>query len=579
MVRATFAGFSTALSALQANQKRLDITGQNLSNMNTVGYTRQQLDVSSLNYSGGVSHNMNGAEAVVGFGVRMDGVSQLRDPYLDMQYRLQMAKADYSNGLQTGLDALSNVLDESKISGLRQAFADIQSSLTAMQESQNAHDPVYEGELRTRMQALATLLNQSSVQISEAEKAGFDRISGNGTSEQGAVEKINDILRQVGDLNVRIKQNQVAGQPSLELMDERNNLLDTLSSYVPIEVTSYKDGSHSGTYTYTAPDGTTSQRDYAYDYDAHGRIIGKRQWPEDVRVDLVYTDANGAVQKLNLVNGSDRGADGMQKNYGQLEALKASDGAAPDRSTPTDLAVRFTAAQSGAVNPDGTPAQAPAITAAANGAQFSGGSLQAELDMLGKTGTGAVIAGTATKDDVRGYQFYQNELDKLASAFAKKINDLNKAGQGGILLTDKTQAADTETGITASNIGVSAGWTNGSVHIGNGTNSSADTVVNMLEAMKKPQGDLDDNTYADYMNHIAAQLATDSSANQTALKTNVTVLNAIQNSKDSVSGVSLDEEAANMMTYVSAYNAASRLMTALDEVLNTLISNTGLVGR
>ena len=49
MLRATFAGFSTALSALQANQKRLDITGQNLANMNTVGYTRQQLETSSLN--------------------------------------------------------------------------------------------------------------------------------------------------------------------------------------------------------------------------------------------------------------------------------------------------------------------------------------------------------------------------------------------------------------------------------------------------------------------------------------------------------------------------------------------------
>lgn len=45
MVRATFSGFNTALSALQANQKRLDITGQNLSNMNTAGYTRQQLEV------------------------------------------------------------------------------------------------------------------------------------------------------------------------------------------------------------------------------------------------------------------------------------------------------------------------------------------------------------------------------------------------------------------------------------------------------------------------------------------------------------------------------------------------------
>ena len=56
MVRATFSGFNTALSALQANQKRLDITGQNLSNMNTAGYTRQQLEASSLNYTNPVSH-------------------------------------------------------------------------------------------------------------------------------------------------------------------------------------------------------------------------------------------------------------------------------------------------------------------------------------------------------------------------------------------------------------------------------------------------------------------------------------------------------------------------------------------
>ena len=51
MLRATFAGFSTAYSALQANQKRLDIVGQNLANMNTPGYTRQALKTSSLNYT------------------------------------------------------------------------------------------------------------------------------------------------------------------------------------------------------------------------------------------------------------------------------------------------------------------------------------------------------------------------------------------------------------------------------------------------------------------------------------------------------------------------------------------------
>ena len=77
----------------------------------------------------------------------------------------------------------------------------------------------------------------------------------------------------------------------------------------------------------------------------------------------------------------------------------------------------------------------------------------------------------------------------------------------------------------------------------------------------------------------ATILANDSRANQNILKTNVTVLNSIQDYKDSVSGISMDEEASNMMAYMSAYNAASRLMTAMDEALNTLINNTGLVGR
>ena len=59
----------------------------------------------------------------------------------------------------------------------------------------------------------------------------------------------------------------------------------------------------------------------------------------------------------------------------------------------------------------------------------------------------------------------------------------------------------------------------------------------------------------------------------------MTVLNGIQNSRDSVSGVSLDEEASNMMMYMSAYSAASRLMTTLDQALDVLINGTGVVGR
>ena len=557
MVRATFSGFNTALSALQANQKRLDITGQNLSNMNTAGYTRQQLEASSLNYTNPVSHYSNGNETAVGFGVSMDRVSQIRDPYLDIQYRSQSADCSYTNRLQTALNSLSKVLDETTISGIRQAFDDIQSTLTSMQDPANVSDPIYESELRTKMQSVCNLFNQASRQISQAEQNEFQRLTGEGSSEQGDVQKINDILRQIGDLNVQIKRNQVAGHPSLELQDERNLLLDELSGYIPVETRYYKDDAHSG--------------NNAYDYDANGAVIGKKDWPDDLEVSMNYIDAQGKSQKLILVNGSDLGADGLTKNYGQLSMLKGDHQTAASVSDPANISIKFEKAPS---YQGKGPAATNDVYAELKGIRFEGGSLQASLDMLQKTGTGKVINGSTAVDDVRGYQYYSGKLDQLASTFAKSMNDINngKKHTDKNLLSNSTD--DSTTDITAGNIGISKGWTSGTIHISTDGTNRTDTILDMIAAMKDTKK-LNGKTFADYMNNLSTQLASDSSSNQTALKTGTTVLNSIQDSRDSLSGVSLDEEATNMMAYVSAYNAASRLMTALDEVLNTLISNTG----
>lgn len=557
MVRATFSGFNTALSALQANQKRLDITGQNLSNMNTAGYTRQQLEASSLNYTNPVSHYSNGNETAVGFGVSMDRVSQIRDPYLDIQYRSQSADCSYTNRLQTALNSLSKVLDETTISGIRHAFDDVLSTLTSMQDPAKVSDPIYESELRTKMQSVCNLFNQASRQITQAEQNEFQRLTGEGSSEQGDVQKINDILRQIGDLNVQIKRNQVAGHPSLELQDKRNLLLDELSGYIPVETRYYKDDAHSG--------------NNAYDHDANGAVIGKKDWPDDLEVSMNYIDAKGKSQKLILVNGSDLGADGLTKNYGQLSVLKGDHQTAASVSDPANISIKFEKAPSYKGNGQ---AATNNVYAELKGIRFEGGSLQASLDMLQKTGTGNVINGSTAVDDVRGYQYYSGKLDQLASTFAKSMNDINngKKHTDKNLLSNSTN--DSTTGITAGNIGISKGWTSGTVHISTDGTNRTDTILDMITAMKDTKK-LNGKTFADYMNNLSTQLASDSSSNQTALKTGTTVLNSIQDSRDSLSGVSLDEEATNMMAYVSAYNAASRLMTALDEVLNTLISNTG----
>ena len=566
MIRATFSGFSTAFSALQASQKRLDIVGQNLSNMNTQGYTRQQLETSSLNYCNPISRYMNGSQIAVGFGVSMDKVSQIRDPYLDAQYRAQINKSGYSDTLQSALDTLSKALDESSIEGIRTAFDDVQSTLTNLQDKGN--DSVYESELRSRMQSLTNLLNDAARQIEAAEKAELSKLDGTGTSEQGAVDKVNDILRQIGNLNHQIKQNQVLGQQSLELLDERNNLLDELASYIPIEVTYFKDAEHDGKMTVADPDDPDAPAHIIdapkelYNYDSKGNIISRKEWPDDLKVELVYrdtTDPEGTTRRLTLINGTEGT---LGSNYGKLTPVDS------DPSDPTAVSIQFTPASSSGQT---------AKSASATGIQLASGSIQASLDMLGKKGTGDPVApGSSVQDNVRGYQYYMKRLDELASHFAKIMNDANAEGGQGKLLANRTDpAAD----ITALTIGISKEWVNGTVQLGKKDGSSKDTVLSMLNNMKKDHPELGNKSFADYMNNVSTILANDSSSNINALKTNVTVLNSIQDSRDSISGVSLDEEASNMMTYLSAYNAASRLMTALDEALNTLISGTGLVGR
>lgn len=581
MVRATFAGLSTALSALQANQKRLDIVGHNLANMNTVGYTRQQLETSSLNYTSPVSNYMNGSEIIVGFGVHMNKVSQIRDPYLDVQYRTQMQKSGYTDSLQTSLDSLAKVFDESDIEGIHQAFQDIYSTLDRMQDEGKVYDPIYETELRTRMQALANLLNESDRQITEAEQLEYQKLSGINSSENGSVEKVNDILMQIGNLNRQIKQNQILGQQSLELMDERNVLLDELASYIPIEVTYYKDQAHDGVDANGNEDLSET-----YHLDSNGNPMFKKEWPDDLRVEMVYYDANGTAQRLTLVEGTEGSG---SENYGRLSITG-------NITDPTNFEITFTGSAKNLVPPNAQQTLTlekdganGGITGTPASTGLGNGSIQASLDMLWKTGD----TTTNKNNDVRGYEYYRSELDTLAKSFADVMNAINNekhpAGTTQDLFVSKNGTA-----INAATIGINPDWTAGSVKIntgGNGTDPNT-AILNMMEALTstwpnngnnlnfiQPSPNLKNNSFADYMNHVSTVLANDSYSNTVALKTNVTVLNGIQNSRDSISGVSLNEEASNMMMFQSAYQAASRLMTALDQVLDVLINSTGTCGR
>ncbi|WP_323368618.1 flagellar basal body rod C-terminal domain-containing protein [Radiobacillus deserti] len=104
--------------------------------------------------------------------------------------------------------------------------------------------------------------------------------------------------------------------------------------------------------------------------------------------------------------------------------------------------------------------------------------------------------------------------------------------------------------------------------------------LNLAKMITEPLANLGDNTSVKgFYASIIGKLGVDS---QEALRmqNNAGVLQQqVQERKQSVSAVSLDEEMTNMITFQHAYNAAARSMTTVDEMLDRVINNMGLVGR
>ena len=603
MVRPTFGGFQTALTSLQSNSKKLDVTSQNLANMNVEGYTRQQLKTSSLNYNNPTSFYMNENDVNVGFGVSMDEVIQLRDQFLDIQYRDQNTKYAYNDTTEYSLNTLGSFMDESNMDGIRASLDEVQAALTTMQDTSKVQDPVYEGQLQSTLNATCVLLNSAASKIKTAEDNEFEKLYGEGTSEGGAVEKINDLLRDIGELNKQIKHNQIMGNKALELQDERNLKIDELSSYIPITVENFSE-------TYTV-DGV--ERMKIYRYNQTGEIAGRSDWPSDLRISLDYTttDVNGAISKesIILVNGTFDDENGF--NYGKVRLTGASD--TPPKYTkwnttepatsgtgPLDVQLDFI---STSTDKKGIQTAAQTITTAnststpGNGeVTFSGGSVQASLDMLAKSDPNGTATSGLKQGTYYGYDYYMDQLDNLAQTLADEMNTYNHMGNtwnyptqteaearaaseaainGGtkdhIMIVNRETQTATFTEITAENISLSKKWVNGDTRIGLRGSDSNETVINMLRSFTQPHSELGNKTFANYMNTLSTRLANDQANNKDALDTNKIVLDSITSSKDQLSGVSLDEEAANMMIYVSSYNAAAKIMSAFDETLQTLL--------
>ena len=107
----TFDAFTTARLGIYAAQHGLRVTGNNISNINTAGYTRQRIDQVSLK-TGASDMYRSTYDNHVGNGALVTGINQIRDPYLDIRYRNTSSDVGFYDTMLGGLQQIASILDE-----------------------------------------------------------------------------------------------------------------------------------------------------------------------------------------------------------------------------------------------------------------------------------------------------------------------------------------------------------------------------------------------------------------------------------------------------------------------------------
>lgn len=541
MLRATFAGFSVARGAMTASQKALDVTGQNISNVYTTGYTRQRLDQVSF-ASGYGNYAVTNYTTHIGNGVLVTGTSQIRDPYLDIQYRTQMANVGMSDAKASALEELESVFDETMKSAIKDAFSDLESKLLDLANSTGAE--LDDSIVRSSMQSLVNLFHSNATRLAEKRE--------NVTKDfENSVKQVNELMEKIAEYNKTIKSSHILGHPALELQDKRNDLLDELASYVPIQV-NYRD-------------------EYLN--------AAKTEKVDVLEVYMIQADGT----KVKLID---------HDQTGEFEA-------------ETDNDEKFTALELRHLgNPNDNPPTPAGTTpiseiAGTNGDErrlyINGGTFAGTLNMLNSSG---VFDGDATTE--KGFGYYEKAFDLLVDTFAQKLNELNKksedvngnpVGDGGPLFVTSDVPPSSTGPFTAANIKVNDDWIKGAVKLkakidpDSGTTQN-DNINKFIAALNDKQEfeitDASNNQHTifngnfyNYYVDIESTLGIDQQATDNLLDNHITVLNTIAQSKDEVSGVSLDEEGISLMQYQQSYTAAARLMTTLDDTLQTLLNIAG----
>jgi len=225
-----FASYEIARSGLTVNERGLYVTGHNISNVNTAGYVRQQAMIKNGPVE---SYYTKGGLSQYGLGADIQDIRQIRHAFLDNIFRQENTTLGYWESRRKAFQDVEAILAEPIESGLQNVLNKFWDS---WQELAKEPDSLtIRALVRQRSEALVQQINHLGEQL--------DRLQNDLNTEIVVrIDEVNEITRQIADLNVTILRSEVNGDSANDYRDLRNSLIDRLSKLIKADITEMQDG-------------------------------------------------------------------------------------------------------------------------------------------------------------------------------------------------------------------------------------------------------------------------------------------------------------------------------------------------
>ena len=562
-----FGSLYVGASGLQNAQNAINTTANNLANVDTKGYVRQQVRYADKNYTILKDSRANVNMQQSGLGVSIGDVVHARDIFLDKTYRQETGRMSFYSARYETATYVEDLMQElngqqfkQSVSDLRQAFQEVS---TKPADSTNQNLVLQKADLLvSRTQKLYSDLQNYQSNINDQIKDDVDRV--------------NTIGNRIYELNLQIQRVEAGGtETAMTLRDERDSLLDELGNYGRIEVTEDATG-----FTYVDMERVRfvdENRCYNMGLKAaDGTGFYTPYWPQQSDVEKgqyvpvfrlsgeISSEMNtdiGSIKSKLLVRGDAYGRRedmASEKSYGNIEGCTLMEVQAEldvlfsnivrsmnDIYCPnTETTSAFTSTD-GVTYPAGTK-----ILDEENCARGVDGEIPPR-ELFTRIGIDRYTKVTG-KDGKTYYVYNEEDPDVSSTRYAIGTITVNSDLKRQITLMPaykKDGSVDYEMGAK-----LAAAWE--------------------VKDMKLNPYDQKPCTFEEYYDKMVDQLGIEGNTYKSVTETLSGAVSSVDSKRQQVSGVSSDEELSNMIKFQSAYNAASRFMNVISEMTETIV--TGL---